>query len=193
MSRGFSTLEAVPAGASVFIDANIFIYHFLGVSRQCAAFLERCSSGDLRAVTGGHVVAEVLHRLMLAEAKAKRPPVERGPDRRDGSGGRGRAGDVGVSGTGAGIDYLEANPDSVRRLMDYHAAGPAIEQIVKAVLPLTMEVIRASQWARSRDGLLVNDSLTAAMMRAEGMVDLASNDAAFLRAADLTVHRPTDI
>jgi predicted nucleic acid-binding protein len=193
MSRDFSTLEALPAGASVFIDANIFIYHFLGVSRQCAAFLERCSSGDLRAVTGAHTVAEVLHRLMLAEAKAKGPPVEKRSNRRNGSRGSGRAGDVAVGGTGAGIDYLEANPDAVRRLMDYLAAGPAIEQIVKTVLPLTMEIIRASQWARSRDGLLVNDSLTAAMMRAEGIVDLASKDAAFLRAADLTVYRPTDI
>lgn len=193
MNRDFSTLEAVPAGAAVFIDANILIYHFLGVSRQCEAFLERCAAGDVSAVTGAHVIAEVLHRLMIAEAKAKRAAADSGSSRQDKNREYARAGGAGGGGTSVGVAYLEANPDDVRRLTDYHAAGQVIEQIAKTVLPLTMEVVRASQWARSRDGLLVNDSLTAAMMRAEGIVNLASNDAAFLRTADFALYRPTDV
>ena len=116
-----------------------------------------------------------------------------GGGRAGGVGASGRAENVAVAGTSVGVAYLEANPDAVRRLMDYQAAGPVIEQIVKSVLPLTIEIIRASQWARSRDGLLVNVSLTAAMMRAEGIVNLASNDAAFLRTADFALYRPTDV
>jgi len=179
MNRAFSTLEAVPSGAAVFVDANIFLYHFFGASPACAAFLERCAGRDVRAVTGVHIVAEVLHRLMIAEALAKRPR-----ERKRGNG---------EAGTGSGVRYLEAHSDEVRRLADYLAAEPAVEQMVGDVRPLTIEVMRASLWARSRHGLLVNDSLTAAMMKAEGIVHLASNDAAFLRLDGITVYRPTDI
>jgi predicted nucleic acid-binding protein len=171
MSRASLRLESVPAGAAVFIDANIFIYHFLGISRECQAFLERCASGDVRAVTGAHIVAEVLHRLLIAEAKAK---------------------------TGAGrkenaVRYLQEHPAEVRRLPDHHIAVAAIEKIVGVVLPLTIDGIRASQWARTRDGLLVNDSLTAAMLKGEGLAHLASHDAAFLGLDGLTVYRPGDL
>jgi predicted nucleic acid-binding protein len=34
-------LNDLPDGAAVFIDANIFVYHFSGVSPECRAFLER--------------------------------------------------------------------------------------------------------------------------------------------------------
>ena len=168
MSRAFSTLEAVPSGAAVFIDANIFLYHFFGASPECAAFLERSAGRDVRAVTGVHIVAEVLHRLMIAEALAKRPREPKRSNR-------------------------EAGPDEIRRLADYLAAEPAIEQMVGEIRPLTIEVVRASLWARSRHGLLINDSLTAAMMKAEGIIHLASNDAAFLRLDGITIHRPTDL
>ena len=179
MSRNFSKLEAVPAGAAVFVDANIFLYHFLGASPECAAFLERCAGRDVRAVTGVHIVAEVLHRLMIAEALAKRPRERR----------RGES----EAGTGGGVRYLETHPDDVRRLADYLAAEPAIERMMSEILPLTMDVMRSSLWARSRHGLLVNDSLTAAMMRGEGIVNLASTDASFLRLDAFTVFRPTDL
>jgi len=39
-------LPELPAGQTVFIDANIFIYHFTGLSRECSRFLERCAWGD---------------------------------------------------------------------------------------------------------------------------------------------------
>jgi len=179
MSRTFSTLDALPAGAAVFVDANIFLYHFLGASPECAAFLERCAGRDVRAVTGVHIVAEVLHRLMIAEALAKRPR-----ERRRGEG---------EKGAGGGVRYLESHPDDVRRLADYLAAEPAIERMMGEILPLTMDVMRASLWARSRHGLLINDSLTAALMRGEGIANLASNDAAFLRLDGFTVFRPMDL
>lgn len=187
MSPDFSKLEAVPAGAAIFVDANIFIYHFLGASPDCAAFLERCAAGDVRAVTGTHIVAEVLHRLLVAEAKAKAKNAAslKGRVARAGAGERGSE--------GVGVRYLAGHPDGVRRLADHHAAAAAIEQIVETILPLTMDVVRASQWARSREGLLVNDSLTAAMIKAEGIAHLASRDAAFLRVEGLVVYRPDDL
>jgi hypothetical protein len=56
-------LEDLPEGTRIFVDANILIYHFSGVSLECQAFLQRCESGQLEAFTGVHIVLEVAHRL----------------------------------------------------------------------------------------------------------------------------------
>jgi predicted nucleic acid-binding protein len=64
-------LEDVPAGTTIFVDANILIYHFSGLSLECQAFLQRCESRQVDAYTGAHIVLEVMHRLMMLEALQK--------------------------------------------------------------------------------------------------------------------------
>jgi predicted nucleic acid-binding protein len=64
-------LEDVPGGTPIFVDANIFIYHFSGISLECRAFLQRCESRQVEAFTGVHIVLEVMHRLMMLEALQK--------------------------------------------------------------------------------------------------------------------------
>jgi len=59
------------ARQTIFIDANIFIYHFTGLSQECSSFLERCERGGLWGVTAVHILLEVLHRLMMIEAVAR--------------------------------------------------------------------------------------------------------------------------
>src|SRR5262249_7979854 len=63
-------LATLPAGTRIFIDANIFIYHFTHVplTAACTAFLQRVETGDVRGVTSVVVLAEVAHRLMILEA-----------------------------------------------------------------------------------------------------------------------------
>ncbi len=34
-------LEEIPSQTKIFVDSNIFIYHFLGSSESCTDFLER--------------------------------------------------------------------------------------------------------------------------------------------------------
>ena len=58
-------LDEIEGSSEVFIDANIFIYHFTGVGDQCSDFLNRCEQGDLIATTSVNVLLEVLHRLMI--------------------------------------------------------------------------------------------------------------------------------
>lgn len=62
------TLEEIPAGARIFIDSTIFIYHFTAASPACRTLLERCEAGDVRGLTSTAVLAEVAHRLMMSEA-----------------------------------------------------------------------------------------------------------------------------
>lgn len=60
--------EDLPSGARIFVDANILIYHFSGMSLECQAFFQRCESRQVEAFTGVHIVLEVTHRLMMLEA-----------------------------------------------------------------------------------------------------------------------------
>jgi len=67
----------INAGSEVFVDSNVFIYHFTGVSGECSDFLNRCERSELIAMTTVNVVLEVLHRLMMVEAVRKnlvKPP-----------------------------------------------------------------------------------------------------------------------
>ncbi len=46
-------LSEIPDGLSIFIDANIFIYHFSGptpLSPACSAFLRRIEDGVIRGL-----------------------------------------------------------------------------------------------------------------------------------------------
>jgi predicted nucleic acid-binding protein len=61
-------LEDVPNEEQIFVDANILIYHFSGISSACRTFLQRCESKQVEAFTGVHVLLEVAHRLMILEA-----------------------------------------------------------------------------------------------------------------------------
>jgi predicted nucleic acid-binding protein len=49
-------LEDLPDGARVFVDANILIYHFSGISVECRAFLQRCEFKQVDAFTGVHIL-----------------------------------------------------------------------------------------------------------------------------------------
>lgn len=60
-------IDKIPNKISVFIDTNIFIYHFAGVSERCTRFLHKIRKGELIATVSSIVIAEVIHRRMIAE------------------------------------------------------------------------------------------------------------------------------
>ena len=163
-------LPELPAGQTVFIDANIFIYHFTGLSQECSIFLERCEQGDLWGVTAVHILLEVLHRLMMIEAVTK-----------------------GLVTSGNVARKLRKRPNVVKQLADYQTQTEAILEMGIEVVGLTSDSLKISHPYRRRDGLLVNDSLTAAVMEAEGISDLATADPDFTRVEGLRVYRPMDI
>src|SRR5215213_11215943 len=63
-------LSQLPAGADVFIDANIFVYGLTGQSAQCRDFLTRCAREELFGISLLEIVNDATHRFMLAEAVA---------------------------------------------------------------------------------------------------------------------------
>ena len=54
----------VPTAAGCFLDANILYYHYVEL-------LARAARGDVRAAVSAHVLAEAVHKVMLAEAAAR--------------------------------------------------------------------------------------------------------------------------
>jgi len=68
------TIDGIPSGVSVFIDANPFIYHFtphatLGPSSR--RLMEHIARRQVVGITSAHVLTNVAHRMMTVEAMAR--------------------------------------------------------------------------------------------------------------------------
>ena len=157
-------------GDRVFIDANIFIYHFGGRSLECKAMLERCARRALLGYTSTLVLAAVLHRRMVAEAIA-----------------------TGVVTARTAVRKRAETPEIVKHLTQYQDDVRNIPHMHLTMLPLTLAIVQASAEVRQRDGLLTNDSFVVACMREQGLTHLATANGDFDRVGGLTIYKPTDL
>lgn len=164
------TLEQVPFGARIYLDAPIFIYHFTGASRACKALLSRCESGELRGVTSAVTVAEVTHRLMTVEAVAE-----------------------GLVTPGNVVAKLRRRPDVVKRLRRYREQVEKIPLMGVRVTPLDLRTLLMAGALRPETGLLTNDSLAAATALEQEIDRVASADPDFEAVEGVTLHRPGDL
>ena len=67
------SFASIPAGSSVFVDANTLVYHFIAHAQfgaACTKLLERIENLDVQGFTAPHVLGEMAHRLMTIEACA---------------------------------------------------------------------------------------------------------------------------
>ena len=163
-------LEDLPDGTTIFVDANILIYHFSGLSLECQAFLQRCESRQVDAYTGVHIVLEVMHRLMMLEALQKGFIIGGQPARR-----------------------LKEHPEIVKGLQAYNQSVQHIPRLNIRVRAITSAVVRASEAISVQGGLMSNDSVTVALMRQLGLTIIATADADFNNVSGLQVYQPDDI
>lgn len=161
------SLTDVPNGVSTFLGANIFIYHFTGLSIECRDVLERAERREISALTGCHIILEVLHRLMMIEAISK-----------------------GVISHGQPAKKLKRSLESICALTDYKRSVTEISKLGVRVYPITMRLIRDSQRIRDEYGVMTNDSVTAAMMLNRGVRNLASLDSDLNRVPGLNIYAP---
>ena len=162
-------LATLPSGVRVFIDANVFIYHFTQapLTSACTSFLQRVEAGDLYGITSVVILAEVAHRLMILEA----------------------IGSFGLSPRTA-VKKLKEQPGLVQQLFHYKVVTERMPSFNVAVEPVTFEHCRIAQSLSVLHGLLTNDSLTAAAMQALGVADVASNDSDLAGVPGVTLWRP---
>ena len=66
------TFANLVPGDIVFVDANIFVYHFAPdpvLQIPCGQLLQRIENREIQAFTSTHVLAEAAHRLLTLEAR----------------------------------------------------------------------------------------------------------------------------
>ena len=151
----------LPAGAAVFLDANVLVYHFEPhpqFGQACTELLERIENQELTGFTATHLLAEMTHRLMTLEACAT----------------------FGWPFAGI-VQRLKRDPSCLRSLTRFRQALQEVSQYRVQILlvPETSNDIGAA--ISQQTGLLTNDALAAAVMQHRGLANLASNDSDFDR------------
>lgn len=165
-------LDSIPNGSDVLIDANVFVYGLTAQSTQCKTLLERCSREEITGITLFELVNEATHKFMVAEARQK--GLFAGQQER-------------------GAKYLSKHPDQVKVLTDYWVNTLKLLALNVLMLPLEQDVVEAGQIERVNAGLLTNDSITVAAMRAYGISRVATADQQFQSVAGISVFSPTDL
>jgi predicted nucleic acid-binding protein len=163
-------INRLPNGSRCFIDANILIYYLGGLSDEIRAFLHRVIDEEIEAHVNTVVVAEILHRRMMAEAVSK--------------------GLVTISKV---LQKLKAQPQLITQLSDYVVALDDLLALPLRVTNVTLSTIDLSHHYRLSHGLFVNDSINLASAAELQITDIVTNDTDFKRVPNITVWEPTDI
>lgn len=163
-------IKLLPKATRCLVDANIFIYHLAAASPDCTSFIDRIAAGDFQPNITTIVIAEVLHRRMMAEALTK-----------------------GVVASGQLLKKLKTNSSLITQLSDYIAEVEDLLLLPVEVIEVTIADIGSSHTLRRTHGLFVNDSINLACAERFGITDIITHDADFNRVPDATVWSPTDI
>jgi predicted nucleic acid-binding protein len=162
--------DAIEEGSAIFVDANVFIYHFVGASPQCTGLLARCESRQLRGSTSVLVLAEVCHRLMTVEAVQEK-----------------------LISPGNVVRKLAERPNVIRQLVTYQSSIEAIPSMGIEIAPTSEEIVMQGLRLQRRYGLMTNDSLIVAAMLHEGFRLLAAADRRLAAVDEIEVAVPTDL
>ena len=158
------------AGDSVFVDTNTLVYHFsahAAFGPACTQLLQRIENRELVGFTSTAVLEEAMHRLMTTEASSR----------------------FGWPFTGIG-NRLRTNPAEVQKLHVFRQAVADVLQSRIQILTIPSAMLLAAAVLCQQIGLLTNDGLIVAIMQANGLTKLASQDADFDRVPGLTRYAP---
>jgi predicted nucleic acid-binding protein len=160
----------LPAGAAIFLDASVFIHHFEPnalFGPAATQFLERIENQELSGITATHVVSEVTHRLMTIEAMQA----------------------FGWKSAGIAL-RLRNHPSQVQTLKRFRQAVQEIPLFGIRILTIDSAWLDPAAEISQQTGLLHNDALLVAVMRAHGLTNLASADPDFDRVPGISRYAP---
>jgi len=164
------TFDAITAGQTVFVDANVFLHYFTAHPRfgpACHKLLDRIDNKEITGFTSSHVVCEVIHRLMTIEACQRFGwPVKGGAQR------------------------LRKHPAEVQQLTRSRQAFDEITLIGLNVLPVANKHVSLALDLSRQTGLLCGDALIVTVMQDQGLSLLASKDRDFDQVLGITRYAP---
>jgi predicted nucleic acid-binding protein len=169
MSRPPS-VASIRSGAWVAIDTNILVYANQRRSAECIDLLKRCASGELQGVVPVPMVAELVHALMLIEARENNWIERANPAR-----------------------ALAERSDLVRRLARYELQMREFFGIGLRAEPAGAGDIIEAMRIQKEAGLLTNDALLLAVARRLNCEAVASADKSIAAAPGFSIFAPTDI
>jgi predicted nucleic acid-binding protein len=164
------TFDDLQTGDSVFVDANIFIYHFTNHAKYGAAstrLLERIELKELIGFTASNCLADVAHRLMTIEAMGR----------------------MGWPLTALAA-RLKRHHAEIPKLSLYQQATAKVGQLGIQILAISDQLMLAATGFGQQFELLTDDAVIVAVMRHQGLTKIASEDADFDRVAGLTRYGP---
>jgi predicted nucleic acid-binding protein len=164
------TFAQIPPGGAVFLDANCLVYHFTNDPKYGAAstqLMKRVEQQQLQGFTSAHVLMDVSHRLMTLEAIAL----------------------LGWPTTGIAA-RLRRHHVEIPKLMVYRQAIARIPLLGIQVLPITQPLVEAATGLSQHYELLTGDALIVAVMQAQVLTCIASNDSDFDRVPGITRYTP---
>lgn len=163
-------LSGLAGDTRVFVDSNIFIYHFSNFEKfaeACLDFFQKIEDGKLSGYTSTLALAEVLHGLMVMEASKK----------------------FNISPKNV-VKNLKDNPDWIASLCDHSKSLDFIENIGIFILPVNAHDLKTSVDLKIQYRLLTMDAINLSVMKNNHISDIASNDGDFDRVDFITRHTP---
>jgi len=163
-------LSVIREGEVVVLDTNILVYASQQKSEECAQLLARCARREVQGIVPIPVVAELMHTLMLIEARENGWIERSNPSR-----------------------ALSEKPERVRRLTNYEKQMREFMGIGLRLEPASTPDILEAMSIQREFGLLTNDALLVAAARRLNCSSIATADRAFKNLKKFKVYSPSDL
>jgi len=163
-------LPDFPEDEVCFVDANILYYHFVetpSFSEICSDFLKRIESGKVIGYSSTAVLAEAIHKVMLAEVVSRWNLPRKGL-----------------------VSRLQRRSDLVSQLSEHLQVIPTIQALNFRIESVTLDLLNLATQIPIQHTLLTNDALIVAVMQQENLTHLATNDDDFDTIPGLTIWKP---
>jgi predicted nucleic acid-binding protein len=163
------TFADLQSGESIFLDANTLVYYFAPfpvLGPYCSKLIERVVNGDVSAFTSTHILSEIAHRLMVIEASQR-------------FGWKSKI-----------VNHLKRQPAELQKLITFREAIEKVPQLGIQLITIPTGLVATATLASVQYGLLSNDALIAAVMQANNLTNIASNDTDFDRVPWITRYAP---
>ena len=163
-------LSDLPDGVACFVDANIICYHIVytpPLSEECTRFVKRIERGAVKAFTSAAVVAEAIHKVMLAETIQKHKLDHRGL-----------------------AHWLQRQRDLIVGLSEHKRVPTLITALSIHVEPVTLDLLEQAANLSVQHRLLTNDAVTIAVMEKLSLSHLITNDNNFDSISNVSIWKP---
>jgi len=163
-------LLQIPQQQPVIIDTNIFVYAAQRSSLQCIKLLEKCANEELFGIIPTHILAELTHVLMLAEAK-----------------------DLGLIKDSNPAKQLSEDSNKIKSLNRYESLIRDLLSIGLRLESLQREDFITAVSLQRQHGLLTNDALFLAIATRLRVAAVVSADFNFKNIPRIINYSPDDV